>query len=405
MPVVRPTKRHRAPQKKTDRQMSSDDGTNNEGLTRKVPADVRRAVRKACGFGCVVCGCAVYDYDHHSPQFKDAKTHDVAGISLLCQTCHTKKKKGLLTEEAYSQARTAPYCLREGNAWTDWVSSEPYAPQLVIGLLTLVGGSSLFRVDDEVLFGFDPPEDNGAPPSLNLRFFNDKGAEIFAVVGNEITVSSDAFDIETVGPVWTVRSALYHVDLEIRFDLLTRITVSRMKFRHGRWSIHAAPGTVALKFDDEPIETFSGRARVSGDCLFSVAADSPSLKQNGLNVVFGGNPAPVGTVPGDDGDFVLKWPGHVLYKQPDDYLTLDVDGASVLPLYTRRSLAEAAARVFGPLSEGFQPMEVTAQQCHTIVDALGNLGRLHTVALNFDKGPIGAIAYDWRKFASTVGRA
>ena len=49
---------------------------NKHGLPRTIPPDVKRAVRRACGFGCVICGLGIVDYEHVDPTFADALVHD-----------------------------------------------------------------------------------------------------------------------------------------------------------------------------------------------------------------------------------------------------------------------------------------------------------------------------------------
>lgn len=73
--------------------------TNKHGLSRNIPSAVRLKVRKRCGFGCVVCGSAVYDYEHFEPEFHDAKEHSASGIALLCPTDHARKRKGELIKQ------------------------------------------------------------------------------------------------------------------------------------------------------------------------------------------------------------------------------------------------------------------------------------------------------------------
>ncbi|TIN80713.1 HNH endonuclease signature motif containing protein [Mesorhizobium sp.] len=77
---------------------------NKHGLARKIPTDVEQLVRKACGFGCVICGSIPYEYDHLQVEFKDAKVHDPEDIVLLCDTHHKMKGNKLLSVEAIKRA-------------------------------------------------------------------------------------------------------------------------------------------------------------------------------------------------------------------------------------------------------------------------------------------------------------
>ena len=69
---------------------------NRFGLSRDIPDKKKRAIRQACGFGCIVCGCMLFEYAHSDPPFEDAKTHDPEKIKLLCKGCHGKFDKGLI---------------------------------------------------------------------------------------------------------------------------------------------------------------------------------------------------------------------------------------------------------------------------------------------------------------------
>jgi len=87
---------------------------NKHGLKRTIPSDIKLKVRKECGFGCVICGSWIYEYEHFNPEFKDATFHDPNGIALLCCTHHGAKTKGLLTNDQVSSYRAHPYNIKNG---------------------------------------------------------------------------------------------------------------------------------------------------------------------------------------------------------------------------------------------------------------------------------------------------
>src|SRR5574337_274292 len=87
---------------------------NKFGLSRDIPDLIKREVRQKCGFGCVVCGSAVYQYEHLEPLFPDAKNHDPNGIVLLCGGCHDRVTRGMLSKETIKLKANNPKCLEEG---------------------------------------------------------------------------------------------------------------------------------------------------------------------------------------------------------------------------------------------------------------------------------------------------
>jgi hypothetical protein len=90
--------------------------TNKYGLTRDIPAGVKRAVRRACGFGCVICGHAIIQYEHFNPPFAEAKEHNPEGMALLCGGCHDRKTRGFLSVSTVAQARQNPRAFQRGYA-------------------------------------------------------------------------------------------------------------------------------------------------------------------------------------------------------------------------------------------------------------------------------------------------
>lgn len=55
---------------------------NKYGLSRNIPNHIKRAVRQKCGFGCVICGLFICDFDHYAPSFSEAKKHNPDGITF-----------------------------------------------------------------------------------------------------------------------------------------------------------------------------------------------------------------------------------------------------------------------------------------------------------------------------------
>ena len=61
--------------------------TNQHGLSRNIPAEVRRVLRAEAGFGCVKCGRAFAEYEHIEPEFASAREHAPKDMALCERTC------------------------------------------------------------------------------------------------------------------------------------------------------------------------------------------------------------------------------------------------------------------------------------------------------------------------------
>lgn len=241
---------------------------NRHGLGRTIPPVVARQVRQACGFGCVVCGSALYDYDHHSPEFADATEHVASGIALLCPNDHRRKLKGLLTAETYAECRANPRAVSLGHASTTWTPGGRL-PEVVVGCVKYKGGTSLLRIGNELVLGFEEPESPGAPVRLTMKLRDRTGRPSVRIQENHITVLPDAFDVEATGAVWTLRSAVGDVDARIQFELPDQISLTELTLVHALWSLDANSGSLSVKYDGRSRVSILGRSTIEGPCLFN----------------------------------------------------------------------------------------------------------------------------------------
>jgi hypothetical protein len=87
---------------------------NKFGLYDEIPDPIKREIRQRCGFGCVICGNAIYEYEHVDPPFSEAKEHNSDHIVLLCGHHHRLVTKGLLSKQTVKEAARRPKCKEKG---------------------------------------------------------------------------------------------------------------------------------------------------------------------------------------------------------------------------------------------------------------------------------------------------
>lgn len=83
--------------------------------SRNIPLPIQREVRQRCGFGCVICGLPLYEYEHME-EWAIVKRHVADEITLLCDQHHREKTGGLLPVEVVRAANKSPFNLKEGNS-------------------------------------------------------------------------------------------------------------------------------------------------------------------------------------------------------------------------------------------------------------------------------------------------
>ena len=108
---------------------------NRFGLSRDIPNETKRLIRQRCGFGCVVCGSAFYQYEHVDPNFADARVHDPERIALLCGSCHDRVTRGALSKETVKRWALHPRAKELGFSFGPF-DIGLHRPVIVAGTLT-----------------------------------------------------------------------------------------------------------------------------------------------------------------------------------------------------------------------------------------------------------------------------
>lgn len=188
---------------------------NQHGLGRYVPMDVRREIRTRCGFGCVICGLAYYDYEHFDPDFKDAKEHKAEGMTLLCMQCNQKRARGTLSAATVARANAHPKCKQQGFASELFdFGLEPI--EVKFAGASFVDCGTLIQVRGVDLLSFKPPAEPGSPFLLSGLLSDATGATTLRIVDNEWFAGDENWDVEVVGPLITIRRGVGDIALQVR---------------------------------------------------------------------------------------------------------------------------------------------------------------------------------------------
>jgi hypothetical protein len=79
---------------------------------REIPLPMKREIRQRCGFGCVLCGMPLYEYEHMLG-FAQVQRHVAEEITLLCDQHHRERTSGLLPIEEVIKANGTPSTLEQ----------------------------------------------------------------------------------------------------------------------------------------------------------------------------------------------------------------------------------------------------------------------------------------------------
>lgn len=250
--------------------------SNQFGLSRNIPSDVKQAVRNRCGFGCVVCGLGIYDYEHFSPEFKDARNHSEEGITLLCTSCHRKKKKGHLSLNQISKANQNPKAKQLGFA-SDFFFLENTAPRIRFAGNEFINCNSVISFFGKSCLSIAQNHTDPAGPMLmNAQFHDAENKMIFSITDNEWQASSDNWDVEFEGSTLRIRSSKKLVSLALRFSAPDMITITKINMRYGDAKIIG---------DDKKLRIWNGEkvnnATVE-NCVFGQCNIGISIRDDGI---------------------------------------------------------------------------------------------------------------------------
>ena len=199
----------------------------------KIPLPIQREIRQRCGFGCVICGLPLYDYDHIIG-WTEIKRHIADEITLLCNTHHREKTSRLLPNEVVIEANKNPHNLKEG-------VSKPYdlhysgsECETNIGSVIITTkdegyGTEIIplSIDDIPIIKFIMSEGHLL---LTLNLYDQYNNFVLRVVNNQLVYSVSPWDIEFVGRNLIIREAKRNIFIDLEFEVPNKIIIKRGRF-------------------------------------------------------------------------------------------------------------------------------------------------------------------------------
>lgn len=232
--------------------------TNQHGLGRHIPNDVALQVRRQSKFGCVICRCAIYQYEHIDPPFAEATVHDPAKMCLLCGTCHDQVTRGRLSKatvlRAYTEVRTSNDIKRP------FESLDLFSHQVSVGVgtTTFEQPQTVFRVDGEDLIVIRPAKDGAAFPTLSGVFYDNTGLELLRIEENIWHGQNNAFDIQVVGQSIIVKADKNRTALHLRLDPPHRVSIVEIDMYKGRSHLFIRNGEMLVGHLNEDQYSYIG---------------------------------------------------------------------------------------------------------------------------------------------------
>ncbi|MFG2309648.1 HNH endonuclease [Streptomyces sp. NPDC048566] len=213
---------------------------------------VKREVRKRCGFGCVLCGAPIYQYDHMH-EWSQGGTHEPDNLTLLCASHHEEKTKKLLPTEKVRQANKNPFNRSRtespahvlhyyGDSFEVFMGSTQFTQTLSPG-----GACNLVEVNSESLLNLRV--DQGSL-LVSLKLYGSDGSPLVTIDDNELTYKTASWDVQFKGRALTVREGKGKIRARLAFDPPRRLHLQRALFHHDGLQVEIDPEGVHVPDHD-----------------------------------------------------------------------------------------------------------------------------------------------------------
>jgi hypothetical protein len=216
---------------------------NKFGLSRDIPDPIQRIVRQRSGFGCVICGCAIYTYEHIDPTFEEATEHNPDNMTLLCGTCHSYVTKGIWSKDKVKLHAKNPVCLQKGFSWGAFDIGSLH-PEVILGSSRWIDTPIVVRAMNETILKIEPSDFECGPYKLSGIFCNKDETEIFRIIENQWKGLIENWDIEIVGQTITVRRGKGDIALKLRTKPPSKIIVEQINMIYKGASIIGKYGSI-----------------------------------------------------------------------------------------------------------------------------------------------------------------
>ena len=243
---------------------------NKHGLSREIPEGIKRQVRQECGFGCVVCGFAIVEYEHIEA-FSECRSHDPNSIALLCSKHHSLVTRGFLGKEEIKRHRTNPITFLNGPCNTDFFHLQ-HPLRLSIGSNTIAHFECIVRNNDGAEWlAIAPPEHPKAPVRIHATFYNDDGSTSLRIHDNVWECQLEqTWDLVASGGVISLYRAPRREALRLRAELPNILHLERLDMMVGKSGIQInAAGVVTLLANGSSIR-LTGSQFQQTDCVYRI---------------------------------------------------------------------------------------------------------------------------------------
>lgn len=200
---------------------------NKYGLSRNIPSDIKLKIRQRCGFGCVICGSGIIQYEHVDPEFFEAREHNPDNMTLLCPQCHEKVTKGFWSKDRVKEAMKNPKCLQL-NYCSEFfdVGSDGFCIEFSGSYI--VGCKNIIKINSLPLLIIDYSKELSDRILISGIFCNSLGSITLKIIKNEWIAYSNNWDVTVIGNTITIFEDNKLVHLKLITQPLNKLVIEKL---------------------------------------------------------------------------------------------------------------------------------------------------------------------------------
>lgn len=229
---------------------------------------IKRAVRQRCRFGCVMCGCPVFQYDHMTP-YSEVQCHEESNLTLLCSIHHADKSHGRLSEDLVRHHDAHP-CNDKAGYTSPYKIMPDKNISIIIGSNRLIKGFPSGNGDYSCLattasgekgscvVSFATLHAEAGWLSLSMMLTDRQGQPVLSIDHGEIISSSGVWDFHYEGATLKIREKLGSILLDMDF------ASDRCEIRKGLFLNSSLDGFIVDNAKLTPVVNHRSSLEISG---------------------------------------------------------------------------------------------------------------------------------------------
>lgn len=231
-----------------------------------IKKSVKKSVRQKCGYGCVICGSPIVEYEHIE-EWNVVKKHEESNLTLLCPSHHAEVTKKIIDKDFIRDKTKKPF--NKGEKFTKKHPLYYRGDKFQIYLGTSLSEEKMYTNKERVILEVDGRsiitarfEDDNL--LLNVRILNSHDEVVFEIEDNELIINAEQYDIVNLKNRFIVRDDEKTI-LEVELSPPSILKINKLCLQTKTGDFKVREGHI----DFNGIKLYGCRSMYNGGAAFS----------------------------------------------------------------------------------------------------------------------------------------